>query len=51
MSVGRCQHCNVQIFNRDDADPELDRMAHLCWMCVKPHGVYGEFPQSPQKEV
>ena len=37
--VGRCQHCNVQIFNRADADPALDRMADLCWKCVKPHGV------------
>ena len=38
-AVGRCQHCNVQIFNRADADPALDRMADLCWKCVKPHGV------------
>jgi hypothetical protein len=37
--VGRCQHCNVQIFNRADADRTQDRMAHLCWKCVRPHGV------------
>jgi hypothetical protein len=39
-SVGRCQHCNVQIFDRDDADRHQDAMSHLCWKCVKPHGVY-----------
>lgn len=37
--VGRCQHCNVQQFNNPNADPALDRMAALCWKCVKPHGV------------
>lgn len=39
--LGRCQHCNVQIFWNPDGDPRLDSMAHLCWKCVKPHGVQG----------
>ena len=34
--IGRCQHCNVQIFDNPNADPALDNMAHLCWKCVKP---------------
>jgi hypothetical protein len=37
--VGECQHCGVGIFNNPDADSALDAMAHLCWRCVKPHGV------------
>ncbi len=37
--VGRCQHCNVAIFNRADSDRAQDRMADLCWKCVRPHGV------------
>lgn len=39
-ALGRCQHCNVQIFdNAATSDPRLDSMAHLCWKCVQPHGV------------
>lgn len=37
--IGRCQHCGVAQFDNPDADPALDSMAHLCWKCVKPHGV------------
>ena len=37
--IGKCQHCNVAIFDNPAADPALDSMAHLCWKCVKPHGV------------
>ena len=37
--VGKCQHCGVKIFDRDDSDRHQDAMSHLCWKCVKPHGV------------
>jgi hypothetical protein len=34
--IGRCQHCNVAIFDNPNADPALDSMAHLCWKCCRP---------------
>lgn len=37
--IGRCQHCNIAQFDNSDADPALDSIAHLCWKCVRPHGV------------
>ena len=37
--VGKCQNCGVAIFDRDSGDPHQDAMSHLCWKCVKPHGV------------
>lgn len=36
IPVGRCQHCNAQIFDNPDADPALASMANLCWKCLKP---------------
>lgn len=37
--IGRCQHCNVQIFDNPNYNRTLEAMSHLCWKCVKPHGV------------
>lgn len=37
--IGKCQHCGIVQFDNPDADSALDGMAHLCWRCVKPHGV------------
>jgi len=37
--IGKCIHCGVAQFDNPNADPALDGMAHLCWKCVRPHGL------------
>ena len=39
IPIGRCQHCNIGIFDNPGYDRALESMSHLCWRCVKPHGV------------